>query len=66
MVARRVFLLLAAVLLYPAGKAASSGLLPAQDHAVDATPRRAGYVGDAACLACHKEQALLTSTPRTI
>ena len=59
MVARRVSLLLVLVLLYPAGKAASSGLLPAQDHAVDAMPRRAGYVGDAACLGCHKEQALL-------
>ncbi len=58
MVARRVSLLLVVVLFYPAGKAASSGLLPAQDHAVDATPRRAGYAGDAACLACHKEQAL--------
>lgn len=58
MVARRLFLLLVAALLYPTGKAASSGLLPAQDHAVDATLQRAGYVGDAACLTCHKEQAL--------
>jgi hypothetical protein len=56
--ARRASLLLLAALLYPTGSVASSGPLLAQDQSLDSRPARAKYVGDAACLSCHKEQAL--------